>query len=102
MAEPPPPLVDIATALTTKRRPISVAGLVVDHLDLFRTRGTSSCITFTIRDSRWDTRTWANGLKIKYFHDDESALPAVRLNDVILLQNLKVRIASLIVLRVRE
>ncbi|KAJ6144759.1 hypothetical protein N7470_008654 [Penicillium chermesinum] len=68
---PVPELMDVATALRAKHKSISVVGLVVDHLPPMHTRGSSICVTFTIKDSHWDTPSWADGLKIKYFHDDE-------------------------------
>jgi hypothetical protein len=35
----------------------------------------------------FDAPTWQGGLKTKYFNDDESHLPNVELNDVVLLVN---------------
>lgn len=69
----------------------NLVGVVVDSLPKSRTSGTSSVVTFTIKDSDIapGNATWT-GLKIKYFNDDEHRLPDVQLNDVILLRRLKV------------
>ncbi|KAJ5121604.1 uncharacterized protein N7515_009565 [Penicillium bovifimosum] len=84
-------LTDIATAPSIKGR-LNVIGVVVDTLPLLRTRGSSACITFTIKESDLDGPTWEGGLKVKYFNDDESCLPSVRLNDVVLLRSVFVKI----------
>ncbi|KAJ5610981.1 hypothetical protein N7510_007700 [Penicillium lagena] len=84
-------LVDIPTACSSHGL-VTVVGVVVDALDVFRTRGSSSCVTFTIKDSEFDAPTWQGGLKVKYFNDNESFLPQVRLNDVVLLRKIRVRI----------
>ncbi|KAJ5811605.1 hypothetical protein N7474_007906 [Penicillium riverlandense] len=83
-------LVDIPTACSSHGL-VTVVGVVVDALDVFRTRGSSSCVTFTIKDSEFDAPTWQGGLKVKYFNDKESFLPQVRLNDVVLLRKIRVR-----------
>jgi hypothetical protein len=82
-------IVDITTACSSQGD-FNVLGVVIDKLSLFRTRGSSACITFTIKDSNFDAPTWQGGLKIKYFNDDESYLPNVELNDVVLLRNVRV------------
>lgn len=82
-------LVDIATACS-RRGLLCVLGVVVDRLDVYRTKGSSSCVTFTIKDSQFDAPSWQGGLKIKYFNDDESKLPDVCLNDVVLLRDIRV------------
>ncbi|KAJ6139143.1 hypothetical protein N7471_005629 [Penicillium samsonianum] len=87
----PGDLVDITTACSLQGT-FNVLGVVVDTLPLFRTRGSSACITFTIKDSDFDAPTWQGGLKVKYFNDDESYLPNVKLNDVVLLRNVRVSI----------
>ncbi|CAP95093.1 Pc21g01960 [Penicillium rubens Wisconsin 54-1255] len=84
-------IVDVATACSSQGN-FNVLGVVVDKLSLFRTRGSSACITFTIKDSNFDAPTWQGGLKTKYFNDDESHLPNVELNDVVLLRNVRVTI----------
>ncbi|KAF4760343.1 hypothetical protein HAV15_008310 [Penicillium sp. str.  len=82
-------LVDITTACSSQGN-FNVLGVVVDTLPLFRTRGSSACITFTLKDFDFDGPTWRGGLKVKYFNDDESYLPDVKLNDVVLLRNVRV------------
>ena len=82
-------LVDITTACSSQGN-FNVLGVVVDTLPLYRTRGSSACITFTIKDSDFDGPTWQGGLKVKYFNDDESHLPNVKLNDAVLLRNIPV------------
>ncbi|KAI2746601.1 hypothetical protein DTO013E5_203 [Penicillium roqueforti] len=84
-------LVDITTACSSQGT-FNVIGVVIDKLPLFRTRGSSACITFTIKDSNFDAPGWQGGLKVRYFNDDESFLPNVELKDVILLRNLLVQI----------
>ncbi|KAJ5952692.1 uncharacterized protein N7479_011105 [Penicillium vulpinum] len=84
-------LVDITTACSSQGN-FNILGVVVDTLPLFRTRGSSACITFTIKDSDFDAPTWAGGLKVKYFNDDESHIPNVKLKDVVLLRNIRVSI----------
>lgn len=85
----PTDLVDISTACT-RRGSISTVGVVVDKLDVYRTKGSSSCVTFTIKDAHFDTPSWSESLKIKYFNDNERVLPEIRLNDVVLLRNIRV------------
>ncbi|THC88443.1 hypothetical protein EYZ11_012106 [Aspergillus tanneri] len=75
-------LVDISTALSTQGV-VSVIGVVVDVFQgPWRSKGTSSCTTFTLKDSNLNNgHTW-DGLKVKYFRDNESQLPPVREGDV--------------------
>ncbi|CAG7930158.1 unnamed protein product [Penicillium olsonii] len=68
----------------------NLLGVVVDTLPIFATRGSSKCVTFTIKDSDLDGPTWAGGVKIKYFNDDESTLPDTRVNDVVFVRNIRV------------
>ncbi|KAJ5812879.1 Telomere end binding protein [Penicillium robsamsonii] len=82
-------LLDITTARYSQGN-CNVLGVVVDTLPLFRTRGSSACVTFTIKDSDFDAPTWRGGLKVKYFNDNESHLPDVKLKDVVLLRNIQV------------
>jgi hypothetical protein len=84
-------LLDIPTALTSSGS-VSVVGVVVDVFGgVWKSKGSSSCITFTIKDSDLNNgHTW-DGLKIKYFKDDESQLPPVQNGDVILLRGIWVR-----------
>lgn len=87
---PPPGCVDISTALDS-RGFINVIGVVVDVFgDVFKTGGSSLCITFTLKDSNLDNGHSWDGLKVKYFHDDRASLPPVKQHDVVLLQNLRV------------
>ncbi|KAL4893457.1 hypothetical protein BDV59DRAFT_177454 [Aspergillus ambiguus] len=81
-------LVDVPTALASSGL-VSVIGVVVDVFgSVWKSRGSSSCITFTIKDCDLNNgHTW-DGLKIKYFKDDESDLPPVQNGDVILLRNI--------------
>ncbi|PWY72240.1 telomere-binding alpha subunit central domain protein [Aspergillus sclerotioniger CBS 115572] len=83
--------VDVSTALSSQGK-VSIIGVVVDVFGgVWKSRGSSSCITFTIKDSGLDNgHTW-DGLKIKYFKDNESHLPPVQVRDVILLRNLTVK-----------
>ncbi|KAJ5178348.1 uncharacterized protein N7500_001047 [Penicillium coprophilum] len=87
----PGDLVDITTACYAQGN-FNVLGVVVDTLPLYRTKGSSACITFTIKDSDFDAPTWQGGLKVKYFNDDESNLPNVKLNDVVLLRDVRVTV----------
>ncbi|KAJ5102089.1 hypothetical protein NUU61_004311 [Penicillium alfredii] len=84
-------LVDIQSACSTKGI-LNVVGVVVDTLEVYRTKGSSSCVTFTIKDSEFDAPSWHGGLKIKYFNDNENFLPTVHVNDVVLLRNIRVSI----------
>ena len=68
----------------------NLLGVVVDTLPIFATRGSSKCVTFTIKDSDLDGPPWAGGVKIKYFNDDESTLPDTRVNDVVFVRNIRV------------
>ena len=83
-------LVSISTACSARGR-YDVLGIVVDSLPIYRTRGSSNCVTFTIKDSDFDKPTWTGGLKVKYFNDNQAVIPMVQVNDVILLRNLRVR-----------
>ncbi|PYH44006.1 telomere-binding alpha subunit central domain protein [Aspergillus saccharolyticus JOP 1030-1] len=86
-----PRLVDVAKALASPGN-VNIIGVVVDVMPgVWKSRGSSTCITFTIKDSNLENgHTW-DGLKVKYFRDNEDALPPVQLHDVILLRNLWVR-----------
>ncbi|KAJ5770351.1 uncharacterized protein N7511_002402 [Penicillium nucicola] len=87
----PGDLVSISTACASKGI-FSVLGVVVDTLPLFRTKGSSACVTFTIKDSDFDAPHWQGGLKVKYFNDDESHLPGIQVNDLVLLRSIRVSI----------
>ncbi|KAH8429566.1 telomere-binding alpha subunit central domain protein [Aspergillus melleus] len=89
-----PELVDISTATSTQGN-VTVVGVVVDVMGApLKSRSSSSFITFTLKDSDLDNgHTW-DGLKIKYFRENESQLPPVQVGDVLLLRNLWVRAYS--------
>lgn len=89
----PGDIVDIYTACNSQGT-LTVIGVVVDVLPLYRTKGSSACVTFTIKDSDFHGKTWVGGLKIKYFNDDESHLPIVRETDVVLLRNIRVSVLT--------
>jgi hypothetical protein len=82
-------LVDITTACS-RRGYLTTVGVVVDVLPPYRTKGSSACVTFTVKDCHFDEATWYGGLKVKYFNDRMDALPPVQRNDVILLRNVRV------------
>lgn len=66
-------------------------GVVVDVFgDVFKTGGSSVCITFTLKDINLDNGHSWDGLKIKYFNDDRASLPPIKERDVVLLQGLRV------------
>ncbi|GFF33223.1 protection of telomeres protein 1 [Aspergillus udagawae] len=82
--------VGIPTALSSSGL-VSVIGVVVD---VFRGAFQSSrswCITFTLKDTDFGNGHVWDGLKIKYFKDNQSQLPPVRVHDVILLRNITIR-----------
>ncbi|CRG83729.1 Protection of telomeres protein 1 [Talaromyces islandicus] len=70
----------------------SVIGIVVDCLPKTKSGGTSFAVTFTLKDSGYGpgNPTW-EGLKVKYFNNEEHQLPDVKVNDVVLLRKLRVR-----------
>ncbi|PLB51128.1 hypothetical protein P170DRAFT_382369 [Aspergillus steynii IBT 23096] len=84
-------LVDISTALST-RDTVTVVGVVVDVPGTPKqTKGNSFFITFTLKDSDLTNgHTW-DGLKIRYFRDNESQLPPVQVGDVVLLRNIHIK-----------
>ncbi|KAF7122949.1 hypothetical protein CNMCM5793_001125 [Aspergillus hiratsukae] len=81
--------VDIATALSSLGL-VSVIGVVVDVFGLPFKSSRSWCITFTLKDTDFGNGHVWDGLKIKYFKDDASHLPPVRVGDVILLRNITI------------
>ncbi|KAJ6102254.1 hypothetical protein N7486_004681 [Penicillium sp. IBT 16267x] len=88
------PAIDPITSIDAARSArglISVIGMVVSKLDVYHTKGSSSCITFEIKDSKFEAPPWADSLKIKYFNDNESKLPHVLNNDVVLLRNIRIK-----------
>ncbi|KAL4787911.1 hypothetical protein BJX76DRAFT_368258 [Aspergillus varians] len=94
VARLPPKYVDVANALAT-RGAVNVIGMVVDIWGgAFKSQGTSTCITFTIKDCNLDNgHTW-DGLKVRYFKETESMLPPVREGDVILLRNIWIKVIA--------
>ncbi|OJJ51197.1 hypothetical protein ASPZODRAFT_138304 [Penicilliopsis zonata CBS 506.65] len=91
MAALPPGFVDVPSAISSKGF-VSVIGVAVDVLPLTKpSRGTSSLITFTLKDCELDKQP-LDGLKVKYFNDDPYAIPPVRLHDVILLRDTRVKL----------
>lgn len=84
-----PDIVDITTACSTHGL-VSTLGVVADHLPPRHTKGSSSCVTFTIKDSDIYDGNWRGGLKIKYFNDHESHLPPIRDDDVVLVRKVSV------------
>lgn len=68
---------------------MSVIGIVVDVLDPWRSRGSSFVSTFTITDSDFDRESW-NGLKIKYFNDDQSLLPTPEVGNAVMVRKIRV------------
>lgn len=86
-------IMDIATACST-HGPVSTLGVVVDHLPPRHTKGSSSCVTFTIKDSDIYDGNWRGGLKIKYFNDHESHLPPIRDDDVVLVRKVRVSLTD--------
>jgi protection-of-telomeres protein 1 len=84
----PPKFVDVNTARSVQGF-VNVIGIVVDCLQKARSSGTSFVITFTIKDCDLEGQSW-DGLKIKYFNDNELFVPDVKVHDVILLRNIRV------------
>lgn len=93
-----PELVDITTACS-RRGYVSTVGVVVDVLPPYRTKGSSACVTFTLKDRHFDQPSWSGGLKVKYFNDRMDTLPNAQLNDVVLLRNVRVGAAFGVLLR---
>ncbi|KAJ5656653.1 hypothetical protein N7507_008603 [Penicillium longicatenatum] len=89
------PAVDPITSIETachSRGLASVIGMVVSKLDVRHSKGSSYTVTFELKDSRFDTPAWADSLKVRFFNNDESKLPHVQNNDVVLLRNIRVRL----------
>lgn len=86
----PAELISVSAACCTRTK-VNTIGVVVDKLDVYKTRGSSYGVTFTIKDCDFDAPTWQGGLKVKYFNDDQSVLPVVQVNDVVLLRGIRVR-----------
>ncbi|OAX78529.1 hypothetical protein ACJ72_07161, partial [Emergomyces africanus] len=86
----PPGFDDIQTALSKQNRVVNVIGVVVDALSPRLSGGSSYVSTFTLKDNDISSG-YLNGLKIRYFNNDESFLPAPQHEDVVLLRQIKVR-----------
>ncbi len=84
-----PELVDITTACS-RLGYLSTIGVVIDVLPPYQTKGSSGCVTFTLKDCHFDQPSWYGGLKVKYFNDSIDALPPPQLNDVVLLRDIRV------------
>jgi protection of telomeres protein 1 len=84
----PPKFVDIGTARSREGR-ANVIGVVVDVLPKTRSGGSSFVITFTLKDADLDGQTW-DGLKVRFFSDNEALVPDIRQYDVLLLRNILV------------
>lgn len=89
MAVIPPNYVDVLAALRSRGH-VNVCGIVVDTMSPFKTAKSTFCVTFTVKDCDLDNGHIWDGLKIKYFGENENYLPPVRVKDVILLRNLYV------------
>ncbi|KAL2373083.1 telomere-binding alpha subunit central domain-containing protein [Blastomyces gilchristii SLH14081] len=86
----PPGFDDIQTAVSRMDRMVNVIAVVVDALPPKLSGGSSYVSTFTLKDHDLDNESW-NGLKIRYFNNDESYLPVPQHGDVVLLRQIKVR-----------
>ncbi|KLJ11655.1 hypothetical protein EMPG_13162 [Blastomyces silverae] len=86
----PPGFDDIQTALSKTDRMVNVIAVVVDALPPKLSGGSSHVSTFTLKDHDLNIESW-NGLKIRYFNNDESYLPVPQHGDVVLLRQIKVR-----------
>lgn len=90
MAAPlPPEFIDIPTAKSLSGATVNVIGVAIDTLPPKRSGGSSSVSTFTLKTSDFGG-PYYDGLKIKYFHNDEQYLPAPQVGDVVILRSLKV------------
>lgn len=67
----------------------NLLGVVVDCLPITWSKGSSALVTFTIKDSDLDGDP-QTGLKIKYFNDDDSTIPNVEHNAVVLVRGIRV------------
>lgn len=67
----------------------SIIGVVVDALPLAKSGGSSFISTFTVKDCDFAAQSW-QGLKIRFFRDQEKLLPTPQVGDVVLLRKIKV------------
>ncbi|PGH03686.1 hypothetical protein GX51_03950 [Blastomyces parvus] len=86
----PPGFDGIQTALSKMDRMVNVIAVVVDALPPKLSGGSSYVSTFTLKDHDLNIESW-NGLKIRYFNNDQSYLPTPQNGDVVLLRQIKVR-----------
>lgn len=61
-----------------------------------RTKGSSFLSTFTIMDSDFDREFW-KGLKIKYFNNNQSALPTPKVGDAVMVRKIKVSMPIILI-----
>ncbi|WEW60259.1 hypothetical protein PRK78_005744 [Emydomyces testavorans] len=83
--------VDIPTAKSMNHATINAIAVVTDALPPKQTGGSSLVSTFTLMSSDFSSDYW-NGLKVRYFHDQQQYVPAPNVGDVVLLRNLNLRI----------
>ncbi|OJD23246.1 hypothetical protein ACJ73_05397 [Blastomyces percursus] len=86
----PPGFDGIQTAMSKTDRMVNVIAVVVDALPPKLSGGSSYVSTFTLKDHDLNIESW-NGLKIRYFNNDESHVPVPQHGDVVLLRQIKVR-----------
>lgn len=90
MAAPlPSEFTDIPIAKCMNGATVNVIGIVTDTLPPKKTGGSSSVATFTLKTSGF-AGPYYDGLKIKYFHNDEQYIPAPQVGDVVIIRSLKV------------
>lgn len=69
---------------------INAIGVVVDHVEAAKSRGTDYTIKFTLHDNAYTTGI---GLPVRFFQKQESHLPRVQNNgDVVILRNVKLKL----------
>ncbi|KAK9854518.1 hypothetical protein MYU51_003575 [Penicillium brevicompactum] len=89
-------MADILTPISTACSKVGkwkvLCGVVIDTMGIRKSGGTSLSITFTIRDDDFD-KSWRDpgSLKVRIFHDNETCLPDVRLDDVVLIRNMRTK-----------
>ncbi|KGQ01061.1 hypothetical protein PAAG_12255 [Paracoccidioides lutzii Pb01] len=81
---------DIQTAQSKRDRLVNIIAVVVDALAPKPSGGSSYVSTFTLKDSDFSSAAW-NGLKIRYFNNNETHVPAPQRGDVVLLRQIRIR-----------
>ncbi|EEH20413.2 hypothetical protein PABG_02672 [Paracoccidioides brasiliensis Pb03] len=81
---------DIQTAQSKWDRLVNVIAVVVDALAPKPSGGSSYVSTFTLKDNDFSSAAW-NGLKIRYFNNNETHVPAPQHGDVVLLRQIRIR-----------